>query len=420
MEKALLICLSTNKKEKFEAKASMRELQGLVKTAGAEVVGEVFQFKPEISPKYLIGKGKVAEVIQLKEKFRANLIIFNRNLTAIQQRSLEDELKEKVIDRTQLILDIFAQRAKSKEGKLQVELAQLYYLLPHLLGKGLVLSRLGGGIGTRGPGEKKLEEDRRRIQERIAQIKQDIKKIQRRRAEQRQSRKKGPIPVVSLVGYTNAGKSTLFNSLARARMFVSPQLFATLDPVLRRVNFADGLYFYMSDTVGFIQNLPVELVTAFKATLEEIKEASCICHVVDAASPNMENQIKSVEHILGEIDVTGIPVLRVYNKIDLLPEKNSLLEKNKLDNNCSVHVSAKSGEGIEDLKKVLRSMIFQNIRPFTLRIPHSKKDLLDSFPNWSIILKRRENGDFFELDIMADPKHMINYLPFIKRGESHW
>jgi GTP-binding protein HflX len=252
MEKAILVHLATNKKEKTEAEESMLELKGLALTAGAKVVEEIFQFRPEISPKYLIGKGKVSEIASSKEETQANLIIFDHNLSPIQQQSLEDEIQTKVIDRTQLILDIFAQRARSKEGKLQVELAQLNYFLPRLLGKGEALSRLGGGIGTRGPGEKKLEEDRRRIQDRISKIKKEMISLQGRRTSQRKSRKKSPVPVASLVGYTNAGKSTLFNCLSREKIFTSPQLFATLDPILRRVSFSDGLYFFLSDTVGQI------------------------------------------------------------------------------------------------------------------------------------------------------------------------
>lgn len=420
MEKAILVHLATNKEEKADAPESLKELMGLAKAAGAEVVGEIGQFRSGISPKYLVGKGKVEEIIQIKEQLQANLIIFDRNLSPIQQRSLEDEIQDKVIDRTQLILDIFAQRARSKEGKLQVELAQLNYFFPRLVGKGHALSRLGGGIGTRGPGEKKLEEDRRRIQERISLVKKDIQKIQKRRSDQRRQRRKSPIPVVSLVGYTNAGKSTLFNMLTKSAMHVSPQLFATLDPVLRRVSFSDGLYFFLSDTVGFIKKLPVELITAFKATLEEVNEADCICHIIDSTSPQSDEHIEAVEDILSDIGISDIPILRVYNKIDLLPAKKELLAKNKLLQTKQVFTSAKTGEGIEDLKETLRAMLFQNLRPFYLRIPLSKRHLFHSFSRWAVVLRHRENGQFFDLKIMANPKHMVNFLPYIQRGESNW
>ena len=419
MENAILVHIATNKKEKLEAEESMEELKGLTRTAGADIRGEIFQFRPKISPKYLIGEGKVSELIDLKEKLQANLIIFDHNLTPIQQRNLEDKTQVKVIDRNQLILDIFAQRARSKEGKLQVELAQLTYLLPRLLGKGLALSRLGGGIGTRGPGEKKLEEDRRRIQDRIANIKKEILNIQKRRASQRKRRKNNPIPSVSLVGYTNTGKSTLFNCLSHEKMFTSPLLFATLDPILRRVSFSDGLYFFLSDTVGFIKKIPVELISAFKATLEELKGADCILHIIDVYYPNHESQIEAVEKTLSEIGISDIPVIHVYNKADLMPNKEELLEKSRLSNG-RVYVSAKTGEGIQALKDRLRSILFENMQLFYLRIPKSERKLIQSFSKWTVILKKREDDDSFELKLMADPGLILKYLPYIKRGEKNW
>jgi GTP-binding protein HflX len=419
MEIAILVHLATNKKEKLEAEESMEELKGLARTAGAEVRGEIFQVRPKISPKYLIGEGKVLELFDLKEKLEANLIIFDHNLTPIQQRNLEDKTQVKVIDRNQLILDIFAQRAQSKEGKLQVELAQLNYLLPRLLGKGVTLSRLGGGIGTRGPGEKKLEEDRRRIQDRIANIKKQILNIQKRRASQRKRRKNNPVPSVSLVGYTNTGKSTLFNCLSREKMFTSPLLFSTLDPILRRVSFSDGLYFFLSDTVGFIKKIPIELISAFKATLEELKGADCILHIIDVYYPNHESQIEAVEKTLSEIGISDIPVIHVYNKADLMPNKERLLEKNRLSNS-RVYVSAKTGEGIQALKDRLRSILFENMQLFYLRIPKSERKLIQSFSKWTVILKKREADDSFELKLMADPDLILKYLPYIKRGEKNW
>ncbi len=420
MELAILIHFAKNRKERSEAQESMKELRGLARTAGAEIVAEIFQFRPQISPKYLIGEGKVAEIIRLKDETEANLIIFDNDLSPIQQQNLEDDIQIKVIDRTQLILDIFSQRARSKEGKLQVEHAQLNYYLPRLLGKGMALSRLGGGIGTRGPGEKKLEEDRRRIQDRISKIKKEILKIQKRRATQRQRREKSPIPFVSLVGYTNAGKSTLFNHLSREKIFTSPQLFATLDPILRRVNFSDGLYFFLSDTVGFIKKIPVELITSFKATLEELKEADCILHIIDLTNSNYENQITAVEATLSDIGIHDIPIIKIFNKIDQLPNKNVLLEKNLSMNSHSVYVSAKTGDGIQNLKDHLRSILFRDMELFYLRIPKSQQELIDSFSRWTVILKKRENGDYSELKIMANPRSIVNYLPYIKRGEENW
>ncbi len=420
MERSILVNLATTKKEKLDGEESLQELEGLTATAGAQVVHKILQFRSEISPKYFIGEGKVEELAQMRDELEADLIIFDHNLTPIQQRSLEEKIGTKVIDRTQLILDIFAQRARSKEGKLQVELAQLNHLLPRLVGKGQALSRLGAGIGTRGPGEKKLEEDRRRILDRISKIKKDIENVQKRRTHQRKSRKKSPIPTVSLVGYTNSGKSTLFNCLSHEKMYTSSQLFATLDPVLRRVSFVDGLYFFLSDTVGFIKKLPIELITSFKATLVEVKEADCICHIIDVTSPNTESRIEAVENVLAEIGASNIPLIRVRNKIDLMPNSKELLKKNNPSDSRDLYVSAKTGEGIDSLKDALRAMLFKDFRLYYLRIPKSKKELIHSFPNWSVVLKRRENGDYFELKIMTDSQSVLNFLPYVKRGEHKW
>lgn len=420
IEKAILIFLGTDKKDKSEAKESMRELKGLALTAGTEVLHEVFQFKAIISPKFLIGAGKVEELLILKEKLKANLLIFDHNLTPIQQRNLEDKFQCKVLDRTQLILDIFAQRAQSNEGKLQVELAQLSYLLPRLLGKGLAMSRLGGGIGTRGPGEKKLEEDRRRIKDRISKIKLDIKKIQKRRHHQRKSRNTVPAPVVSLVGYTNAGKSTLFNLLSQETKTTSSQLFSTLDPVIRRVLYKDGLYFFLSDTVGLIKNLPHELITAFKATLEEVKEADCICHVIDTSSSFCQSQIETVEKILIDLGILDVPILKIFNKVDLLSNSTELLRKNAETGRKNIYISAKTGDGISELMEKLRFLLFKNLKLFYLEIPKENKNIVQSFPKWSIVLKRRENREFYELKIMANPNSMLNFLSYIKGGKSNW
>ncbi len=421
MEKAILVHLATNKKEQAEAEESIKELRGLARTAGSEIIKEVYQFRPDISPKFFIGEGKVEEILRLKQETQADIVIFDHNLSPIQQKNLEDAIQGKIIDRTQLILDIFAQRAQSKEGKLQVELAQLSYLLPRLLGRGKALSRLGGGIGTRrGPGEQKLEEDRRRIQDRISRINKEILRVQKRRAHQRKSRQKGPIPVVSLVGYTKAGKSTLFNALSKERVFISPQLFATLDPVLRRAYLPDGLYFFLSDTVGFINKLPIELIEAFKATLEEIKESDCILHVIDTSSLHCDIQIEAVENILTDLGVKDITVIKVFNKIDLFPNKAELLTKNTESPNNSVYVSAKNGDGIDGLHKKLRNNLFQNMNLYYLSIPKSKKNIISSFSKWSIVLKKREKRDYIDIKLMADPKLVLNYTPYIKRGGRNW
>jgi len=418
-EKAILVHLSTSFKEKAAADIFMEELRGLVQAAGAQVIQEVFQFRTEINPRFYIGEGKVDELRELIEKTQASCVIFDHNLSPIQQRHLEEALEVKVLDRTQIILDIFAQRALSKEGKLQVELAQLNYLLPRLSGKGQSLSRLGGGIGTRGPGEKKLEEDRRRIKDRITRIKRDLQRIQRRREEQRKSRQKYPWPTVSLVGYTNAGKTTLFNALTQANRLVSPKLFATLDPTLRRVTYPDGVSFLLSDTVGFIRHLPFELISAFKATLEEVKQADCLLHVIDLSSPQCQQHIASVERILEEIGAVDIPIIKVFNKIDLLPDGEKMREGRKRINQNSVFVSARTGQGLEELKAVLRSVLFRDFQLFHLRIPYEEKHLVESFAKWSFILQKKNLGKAIILRVFARNVHMLPFLPYLIQGETN-
>ena len=420
MEKAVLVNLATTREEKFEAEDSMEELANLALAAGARVVGKIFQNRPRISPRYLVGEGKAQEIAQARKECQADLVIFDRNLSPIQQRSLESKIGGKVIDRTQLILDIFAQRARSNEGKLQVELAQLNYLLPRLVGKGIGLSRQAGGIGSRGPGEKKLEEDRRRIQDRIAKMKREIQSVQKRRAGQREGRRESHVPLVSLVGYTSSGKSTLFNQLCHETAFASSQLFATLDPVLRRVELPDGLYFFLSDTVGFIKKLPVQLVTSFQATLEEVEEADCLLHVIDYSSPHSATQVEAVRRILDDMKTSDIPVIEVYNKIDLLPQKEEFLSKNDSSAPCSVYLSAKTGEGVPALLDKIRAVVFKDLRPFYFRIPKEREDLLDSFPRWSFVLKKRESDGHWDVKVMADPRFISNSRAYLDKGDEPW
>jgi GTP-binding protein HflX len=420
MEKAILVHLATTRQEKAGAEESVEELAHLAAAAGLQVVDKVFQSRPRISPRYFIGEGKAEELALLKDELQADLIIFDHNLSPIQQRSLEDRIEAKVIDRTQLILDIFGRRAQSNEGKLQVELARLTYFLPRLSGKGTALSRLGAGIRTRGPGEMKLEEDRRRITDRISRIKNEILDIQKRRENQRESRRRSPVPTVSLVGYTSAGKSSLFNTLCRETVYTSPALFATLDPILRRVEYADGVFFFLSDTVGFIRKLPVELVSSFRATLEEIREADCLCHVIDLTSPSSEERSRAVENILGEIGTGDIPVIKVFNKVDLLTSKEELLARNESAGDRTAYISAKTGEGVLSLKDKIRRILFEKYRLYCLRIPRNREDLITSFHHWSLVLRKREDGDFSEIKIMANPKFMVNYLPYIVLGEENW
>jgi GTP-binding protein HflX len=416
MEKAVLVSLARNAGEKVKAEESLRELEGLVRAAGAEVLDKVLQVRPSIDPKTYIGEGKVEEIGWLAEDKGADLVVFDVGLSPSQGRNLEKALGVRVVDRTQVILDIFGRRARSNEGKLQVELAQLSYLLPRLTGRGVEMSRLGGGIGTRGPGETKLEVDRRRIELRVSKIKDRIRDLQKRRSGQRASRRKSLIPMVALVGYTSVGKSTLFNRLAKESTWTSPQLFATLDPLVRRAHFPDGATYFLSDTVGFIKKLPTELVAAFKATLEEVLESDFILHVIDHGSEASEAQAAAVTRILDEIGAGDIPRLRVFNKIDVLPDAAAWLARNDSPEEDSVYVSARTEAGLDALERRLRAQVYRNLKTYDLRLPRSRADLLESLARWTLVLKKREDGDYYVVRIMADPKGMTPFLPYIEGG----
>ena len=300
------------------ARDSLEELAELARSAGATVAGSVLQMREGIDPATVIGRGKLDEVRAEAQACDAQLIVFDRNLTPVQQRNLERELDRRVIDRTQLILDIFARHARSQEGQLQVELAQLNYLMPRLAGGATELSRLGGGIGTRGPGEQKLETDRRRIRERARRIAEMVETLRRQRSLQRRAREAVPLGAVALVGYTNAGKSTLFNRLSSAGVLVSSKMFATLDPTVRAVRLPSRRRVLFSDTVGFIRDLPKGLLAAFKATLEEVQQAALILHVTDVSNPHHAEQDAEVEKVLADLGVKSTPRLHVFNKIDRL------------------------------------------------------------------------------------------------------
>jgi GTP-binding protein HflX len=422
MERAILVHVATTKAERQEAEESMAELAGLTVAAGAEVAGRVFQVRPRLNPRWLVGEGKVAEIGREARHLRAALVIFDHNLNASQQRNIEDEVNVKVIDRAQLILDIFAQRARTNEGKLQVELAQLSYRLPRLRGRGLSLMQQGAGIGTRGPGEKKLEVDRRRITDRITKIKREIDSLESRRSSQRESRRKGPIPTLSLVGYTSAGKSTLFNLLTKEHRYTSSNLFSTLDPLLRRVSYPDGAFFFLSDTVGFIKRLPMELVTSFRATLEEVREADGICHIVDVASTASERRLEAVQTTLADIGVTDVPVIKVLNKIDLLPddERQLLLQRNRDPEARTIAVSAKTGEGVPDLLRRLREVLFGAYRTYYIKVPREDRALTDTLTRRSLVLKKRESDGFVEFKVMAEPSGIVNFLPYLEQGAESW
>jgi len=339
----------------------LAELKELARTAGVKVVGEVVQRRAQIDPRYVIGKGKLLEVLIECLRKRANLLIFDRELTPSQVRALNEATDLRVIDRTQLILDIFAQRAKSREGKIQVEIAQLRYALPRLRAKDDAFSRLTGGIGGRGPGETKLEVDRHRIRDRIARLKQELESISEERALRRKRRKKLNFKVVALIGYTNAGKTTFLNRLSHSDYLAEDKLFATLDPVTKAVRTLNGKVFLLTDTVGFIRELPEELKKAFKATLEELYSADLLLHIVDASSPDLENQVKSVEAILDEMELRHIPRIVAFNKIDLLEELDPFQQatvKSLLEELDGVPISALTGFNVELLLKRIEENLF--------------------------------------------------------------
>ena len=325
---------------------TLDELAGLAAAAGATVVLRLLQDRPRPDPATFLGSGKVSALAAACEETRADVVIFDNELSPAQLRNLERELDRKVLDRTQLILDIFARRARTREGKLQVELAQLKYLLPRLVGANAALSRLGGGIGTRGPGETKLETDRRRIRHRISMLSKDIDAVRRRRAQLRERRQRAEVPTVALVGYTNAGKTTLFNALTGDAAVASDALFVTLDPLVRKVRLPDRRELLVSDTVGFIDRLPHSLVAAFRATLEEVAAADLLLHVIDASDPDREAHMDAVRRVLAEVGAERVPVVDVYNKCDRMDGAEGARLRHHAGAVC---VSALTGQGREDL-----------------------------------------------------------------------
>jgi GTP-binding protein HflX len=366
LERAALVGLVSGGLGHVDPDHALDELAGLAEAAGGEVVLRVLQDRPRPDPATFLGSGKVGALAAACAETGVDIVIFDNELTPAQLRNLEARVGRKVVDRTQLILDIFARRARTREGKLQVELAQLKYLMPRLVGAGAALSRLGGGIGTRGPGETKLEVDRRRIRHRISAIGRDLDAVRRRRGQLRERRHKAAVPTVALVGYTNAGKTTLFNALTGGEAPASDALFVTLDPLVRRLRLPDGRQLLVSDTVGFIDRLPHALVAAFRATLEEVAEADLLVHVIDAASPDRSRHADAVRQVLAEVDAATVPMLEVFNKCDLLDADDRGVRRLQVSNPASLCISALRGDGRQELLDAITSRLSLDTTRVTL------------------------------------------------------
>lgn len=356
MERALLVTVDLHKNEPWTAAERSAELAELARSAGAKVVKEEIVKRHEPSPACFIGKGKVEELALMASEEKIGVVIFNNDLSGTQQKNLEEIIKAKVIDRTQLILDIFARRAHSNEGKLQVELAQLMYRLPRLTGKGVEMSRPGGGIGTSGPGEQKLEIDRRRIRDKIFRLKKELENLCMRRDMMRKKRQRFSVPSVAIIGYTNAGKSTLINALTGSSVSVQDKLFATLDPTVRRLKMPNGSETLFVDTVGFLNDLPHHLVEAFKATLEELTESDLLLHVIDASHPKAKEQSDAVYRVLEELGAKEKPILTALNKIDKVSDE-AVVSKLKSHFPDSVSISALKRTGLDELVSRIASLL---------------------------------------------------------------
>jgi len=391
--------------------ASLAEFQELARSAGATIAAVLIQRRDKPDAATLVGGGKLDEIVATVASTGASLVLFDHDLTPSQARNVEARLPCTVIDRTQLILDIFARHARTREGQLQVELAQLEYQLPRLAGKGKSMSQLGGGIGTRGPGETQLETDRRRINVRLDRIKQQLEAVRRIRRQQRGRREAVPVPTVALVGYTNAGKSTLFNSLTGAEVLASERMFATLDPKLRQLTLPSRRKVLLSDTVGFLRNLPHALVTSFRATLEEVERAELLLHVRDAASPTLAEQRSQVEAVLAELDVSSKPTLQVLNKTDLLPS-DAALEVG------AIPVSGLTGAGLEELLLAIDAALTADpLKEARFRIPQAEGRVISALERGATLARQHFDGNLVYVTAVGPASLLERYRRYQVRDE---
>ncbi len=415
-ERAILVTVTLDQPQaalRWSAEDQAHELHELAESTGCRVVGEIIGRRHRPVAGTFLGDGKLEEIARAGDDAQAQVVIFNQELSPSQQRNIEDRLRAKTIDRTQLILDIFAQRARSQEGKLQVELAQLRYLLPRLTGKGIMLSRLGGGIGTRGPGEQRLEMDRRRIRARITRLGRELERVGQRREATRARRRESEVPVVALVGYTNAGKTTLLNRASGSLAPAKQQMFTTLDPLARRVRLPDGEWIVLTDTVGFLHDLPRQLVEAFRATLEEAQDAEMLFHVLDASDARAGDRAAAVEQLLGQLDLGTKPRITVLNKADLVGDPDVLRTLEQVYAPAAA-ISARTGQGLEGLWALLRTHLETILSaPVRLRLPAERGDLLTSLYRSGQVLQRREADGLVEVTARVPAKLQTSLASYI-------
>lgn len=418
-EEALLVGCILDHRDEERARLSMAELKELARTAGVAVREVITQNRDKVDPAWYLGSGKIQEIADRARELGVDVVIFNDELSPSQNRNLEKLFECRVIDRTQLILDIFASRAQSREGKIQVELAQYNYLLPRLAGQGSQMSRLGGGIGTRGPGETKLETDRRHIRRRISELKQQLEEVVRTRELHRQRRRKNNVYQVALVGYTNAGKSTLLNRLTDADTLQEDKLFATLDPTTRQLKLPSGIEVLLTDTVGFIQDLPTTLVAAFRSTLEGVKEADLILHVVDSSHPDLDIHMEVVDSVLRDLKADRIPRLVVFNKADLMTDKNYLPPAEP-----SILISALNPDDLSRLLETIDEFVQKDFGVYDLAVPVDRGDILSMLFREGVELEQQisEDGSVYHVRVKLNKDHPVygRILPFMTRPPVQW